>query len=375
MSQADQYDFENRMVQRTESGKTVTIVYDGDGNRAKKIITTSTNTMTTWFLVDMVNPTGYAQVLEELSIINSQVAVTRTYSYGHDLISQQQLVGSGWELHFYGYDGHGNTRFLTDVNGSVTDTYDYDAFGNLIAGTGSTANNYLFTGEQFDPDVGLYFLRARYHNTQTGRFWTMDTWRGDVFNPLSLHKYLYAELDPVNQFDPSGLVSSFIYGREVHRQIGLHFVAGSPGTRLSDRTMGTILGFVSEKFLAKRPDLIDLGTHELYEIKTTLEYPEGLLQLQFYLFVLGNLDPSGGWREGASYVPPPRIPLLGGAFAVVNSPIFGIITYEVIDPVTLTALAAAQTTRVFSQLAARAGQLALAQLRTSLSQAAVISRF
>jgi hypothetical protein len=30
-------------------------------------------------------------------------------------------------------------------------TYDYDAFGNLIHQTGSTPNNYLFAGEQFDP--------------------------------------------------------------------------------------------------------------------------------------------------------------------------------------------------------------------------------
>ena len=52
----------NRLVRRADNGKTVLIVYDGDGNRVKKTVTTSTNTVTTWFLVDMVNPTGYAQV-------------------------------------------------------------------------------------------------------------------------------------------------------------------------------------------------------------------------------------------------------------------------------------------------------------------------
>jgi RHS repeat-associated protein len=40
-------------------------------------------------------------------------------------------------------------------------------------------NNYLFAGEQFDPDLGLYFNRARYLNTGTGRFWTMDALQGD----------------------------------------------------------------------------------------------------------------------------------------------------------------------------------------------------
>src|SRR2546423_582732 len=101
MSQPDQYDFENRLVRRTQNGKTVSIDYDGDGNRVKKTASTSTNTVTTWFLVDMVNPTGYAQVLEEITTdtANPQLAtpqVARVYSYGHDLISQDQVSGNTW---------------------------------------------------------------------------------------------------------------------------------------------------------------------------------------------------------------------------------------------------------------------------------------
>jgi RHS repeat-associated protein len=83
-------------------------------------------------------------------------------------------------------------------------TYDYDAFGNLIHSTGTTPNNYLFAGEQFDPDLGLYYNRARYLNVSTGRFWTMDTFYGDSEAPLSLHKYLYAKADPISRRDPSG---------------------------------------------------------------------------------------------------------------------------------------------------------------------------
>src|SRR5262249_36933069 len=74
MAQPDRYDFENRLIQRTEPGKTVTFVYDGDGNRVGKTVATATNTVTTYYLVDTVNPTGYAQVLEELVSVNSQPA-------------------------------------------------------------------------------------------------------------------------------------------------------------------------------------------------------------------------------------------------------------------------------------------------------------
>jgi len=83
-------------------------------------------------------------------------------------------------------------------------TYDYDAFGNLMHSTGTTPNNYLFAGEQFDPDLNLYYNRARYLNVSTGRFWTMDTSEGNSSTPVSLHKYLYAGNGPIDSIDPSG---------------------------------------------------------------------------------------------------------------------------------------------------------------------------
>jgi RHS repeat-associated protein len=90
----------------------------------------------------------------------------------------------------------------------VTDTYDYDAFGNLLHSSTTlsspTPNEFLFAGEQFDPDLNLYFNRARYLNVATGRFWSMDAFEGRDGSPLSLHKYLYAGSDPVDQIDRSG---------------------------------------------------------------------------------------------------------------------------------------------------------------------------
>ncbi len=208
---SDAYDFENHLIHRTNpGGSTVDIRYDGDGNRVSKTVTTATNSTTTYYVVDDLNPSGYAQVLEELSILNPQsstVVVTAVYTYGHTLISQDRLDGAIWCTSFYGYDGHNNVRYLTDVNGTVTDTYDYDAFGNLTAASGATMNSYLFTGEQYDADLGLYYLRARYHNPDTGRFWTEDSYEGNGSDPASLHKYTYCGNNPVNAFDPSGKLS------------------------------------------------------------------------------------------------------------------------------------------------------------------------
>jgi RHS repeat-associated protein len=185
---SDSYDFENHLIQHGG----VPIVYDGDGNRVAE----TAGGVTTNYLFDTVNPTGYAQVVDELQ----SGSITRTYSYGLDRISETQSSTTS----FYGYDGHGSVRFLTNSAGTITDSYDYDAFGNLINSTGSAPNVYLFAGEQYDPALGLYYNRARYLNTSTGRFWSMDSYEGDPDAPLSLHKYLYASASPVNRLDPSG---------------------------------------------------------------------------------------------------------------------------------------------------------------------------
>jgi RHS repeat-associated protein len=190
-----QYDSENRLKSVNEGQ--LGIVYDGDGNRVSQ----TAGGVTTHYLVDTNNPTGYPQVVEEL-VGNS---VRRVYTYGYRLISQTQLIDGAWRTSFYGYDGHGSVALLTDEGGEVTDTYDYDAFGNLIAATGTTPNDYLYTGERRDPRTGLYHLRARYLNPETGRFWSSDPAEGDEWEPPTLHKYLYVNGDPVNNTDPTGL--------------------------------------------------------------------------------------------------------------------------------------------------------------------------
>jgi len=145
--------------------------------------------------------------VEEITASAGTTNLTKVYAYGLDLISQQQ---PGVATNYYGHDGHGSVRYLTSISGDITDTYTYDAYGNLVASSGSTANNYLYCGEQYDPQLKFYYNRARYLNPDTGRFWTMDTFAGNNEDPLSLHKYLYCQENPVNGIDPSGRAVYFV---------------------------------------------------------------------------------------------------------------------------------------------------------------------
>jgi RHS repeat-associated protein len=196
------YDYENRV--KSMNNGAVRIVYDGDGRRVSKTV----GGVTTQYLVDDLNPTGYSQVVEEVVDGNLQ----RVYTYGHRLISQSQQLNGAWQISFYGLDGHGNVRMLTDSNGAVTDTYIYDAYGVLISSTGATPNNYLYYGQQYDPDLGLYFKRARYYNQDRGRFMTMDPYAGRTTRPQTLHRYMFAGADPVNKIDACGMAETLEYG-------------------------------------------------------------------------------------------------------------------------------------------------------------------
>jgi RHS repeat-associated protein len=85
----------------------------------------------------------------------------------------------------------------------------------LISSTGTTPNVYLYAGERFDADLGLYHLRARHYNPNQGRFMSMDPYKGQINEPISLHKYLYANADPVNMIDPTGFSTFTEYALKV----------------------------------------------------------------------------------------------------------------------------------------------------------------
>jgi len=151
-----------KLTSSEKGGATTEYGYNHNGIRTSK----TEAGVTTLFIVD--ENRDYAQVLEEIQ--NNNLVVS--YSYGHDLVSQDR----GGNEFFYHYDGLGSTRALSDASGSLTDTYDYEAFGEVLDQTGDTVNSYLFTGEQFDVGLGQYYLRARYYDQGVGRF-TVLHWR------------------------------------------------------------------------------------------------------------------------------------------------------------------------------------------------------
>ena len=195
------YDVYNRLVscQSDREGKKETYTYDAEGVRRSKTTSQGKEEKETLFISDTSG-----ELSRTLAESDGKGELLATYGWGNTLVSQTREGKTSTYL----YDGQGNVRGLLDEKGSLTDTYAYNAYGELTAKTGETENHFLYTGEYYDGVSGLYYLRARYMNPETGTFTSMDTWQGNLYEPVTLHKYLYANANPVKYKDPSGNMGS-----------------------------------------------------------------------------------------------------------------------------------------------------------------------
>ncbi len=108
---------------------------------------------------------------------------------------------AGTSTLFYGSDRMGSNVMQTDSSENVSSTSQFDAFGNLVASTGSPQGVLGFNGQygyQTDQDSGFQLLGHRYYDPSTGRFLTRD--------PIKFGNnwYDYCDNSPTRLLDQEG---------------------------------------------------------------------------------------------------------------------------------------------------------------------------
>ena len=183
------YNALNQLTKTLARDSKVSFTYDAEGLRTSKTV----NGEKTVFVWD-----GDQLVME----LSESGKVQKRYVRGNDLIYADK--GAGTVKQYYIKNPHGDVVQLTDENGKVIKTYEYDSFGNEVNPDRKDGNPFRCCGEYYDKETDTIYLRARYYQPYLGRFLTRDTYTGEEDDPLSLHLYTYCGNDGVNRIDPGG---------------------------------------------------------------------------------------------------------------------------------------------------------------------------
>ncbi|MDA8163109.1 MAG: RHS repeat-associated core domain-containing protein [Desulfobacteraceae bacterium] len=176
------YDYDNRAASLTGSGGTVQSVYDYTGQRVKKIA-----------------PSGTTVYIGKLFECTNGVCTKYIFS-------SSTLVASvnGANTYFYQDDHLGSSSVVTDQSGNEVEEIHYYPFGQVLSKTGSANVKYEFTGQEADPETGLYYYNARYYDPALSRFISADIFVQSPYDPQSLNRYSYVDNNPILYIDPTG---------------------------------------------------------------------------------------------------------------------------------------------------------------------------
>ena len=184
------YDFENRLTQISQPGKTINYQYTSIGNRLLRI----EGSQRTFYAYD------YEDMIQEYDDTGVPDA-TYLHGPGVDEPLSMYNLNTGY-TYYYHQDGLGSVTELTDFTQIIVNTYRYDPFGKRKTSTSETvANPFEYTGREYDESANLYYYRARFYDPSIGRFISKDPLEGSFGTDL----YIYTRNNPVNYVDPLGL--------------------------------------------------------------------------------------------------------------------------------------------------------------------------
>ena len=175
--QKNHYDAEGLRAEMEENGQLVKFLYNENREAA----------------AEEESDGNVIRYIRGLGLISSDSEKAKTY---YHYVSDEQ--GSITHV-INGEDKESGELPQEDVQPQVLNHYEYDAFGNTVSCEEQVHNRFRYTGEQYDPLTGQYYLRARYYNPVIARFTQEDTYYGD-----GLNLYTYCQNNPVLYHDPTG---------------------------------------------------------------------------------------------------------------------------------------------------------------------------
>jgi RHS repeat-associated protein len=172
------YDFESRLTSVTGPGISATYSYNGLDTRISKV----ENSVSQTFVRDG-------------AYVTDPVLRDSTASYTPGLSSR---VGSDST---FMHSGLNNSELQTSSTSAIQGVRTYDAFGNLVASSGTWSGPFGYAGSvgYQEDSTGLKLLGHRYYDPSTGRFLTRDPAKD------GRNWYVYCDSNPITYHDDLGL--------------------------------------------------------------------------------------------------------------------------------------------------------------------------
>jgi RHS repeat-associated protein len=174
----------------TSGTLTTTFEYDGLGNRVAQTV----DGVTTEYVLDV------AGGLPEVIVATVGGGSTWYVQVQGQILAQYEAGAWGYILP----DALGSVRQLVGSDSQVNLAQSFDPFGVPFETSGSGESDFGYTGEWWNSEAALLYLRARYYEPAIGRFVSKDPWQGDSSRPQTFNSYGYVGGNPINLADPSG---------------------------------------------------------------------------------------------------------------------------------------------------------------------------
>ena len=136
--------------------------------------------------------------------------------FWYDAQSRPAIVDFNGTKYAYILNLQGDVVGLKNSAGTEVVRYTYDAWGKILATTGTLAatlgylNPFRYRGYVYDEETGLYYVSSRYYDPEACRFINADDTDVLAVEQVSLLQYnlfVYCLNNPVNRTDDSGYLS------------------------------------------------------------------------------------------------------------------------------------------------------------------------
>jgi RHS repeat-associated protein len=190
---------------------------------------------------------------------------------------------------YYLTDGMGSVMGLANGTGQSVAKYSYDGFGNIRNSSGSDnaasilGGDFRFQGQWLESESGLYYMRARDYDSNTGRFISRDPVDLIQTEPESFDPYQFVYDNPYIFTDPTGMFTLI----EINVNLSMQNALSS---------LKTYVNYQAKEYLKQKAE--GMVTDALWSVlRSFLPIGDGLPDITKNILALGDTTDAGNAFE------------------------------------------------------------------------------